>query len=199
MLRKIACLFALVAPLPALPVFIGTNTGKNTASKGIYHADFSPETGQLTEPRLAAEYLNPGFLAIHPTKNILLSIGSPKVPFPDGTSSVAAFSIAADYSLKFLGVRLPQAAKEPAILPWIRPAAQWRWRVMAMAGFLPSALTHMEYLKKSWRSFPIMAPVPTQAAKMAPTPMAFISTRRAPVFSSRIWGSTKCWCIRSIH
>ena len=103
MIREIACLFALVVPLPALPVFIGTNTGKNTTSKGIYHADFNPETGALTEPRLAAEYQSPGFLAIHPTKNILFSTGMPKEPFPDGASSVAAFSIAADYRLKFLG------------------------------------------------------------------------------------------------
>lgn len=98
-----ASLLLLHAPLSALPVFIGTNTGKHTASKGIYLADFDPATGKLTEPKLAAEYQNPGFLALHPTKPVLYAVGSPNKPFADGTSSVAAFSIAADRSLKFLG------------------------------------------------------------------------------------------------
>ena len=98
-----ACLLLLNAPLSALPVFIGTHTGKHTASKGIYLADFDPATGELTEPKLAAEYQSPGFLALHPTKPVLYAVGAPNNPFPDGTSSVAAFSIAADHSLKFLG------------------------------------------------------------------------------------------------
>ena len=63
-------LLALAAQLSALPVFIGTNTGKNSTSKGIYFADFDPESGKLTEPKLAAEYGNPGFLAQHPTKPV---------------------------------------------------------------------------------------------------------------------------------
>lgn len=36
----IAGLLCLTIQLPAVPVFIGTNTGKNTASKGIYLPDF---------------------------------------------------------------------------------------------------------------------------------------------------------------
>ena len=96
-------LLLLAMPLSAVPVYIGTSTGKNTASKGIYRADFNPETGSLTEPKLAAGYQSPGFLALHPTKAVLLAVGAPSKPFADGTSSVAAFSIAADHSLKFLG------------------------------------------------------------------------------------------------
>jgi len=103
MIRQAALLLAFATPLSALPVYIGTNTGRNSTSKGIYVADFDPETGNLTEPKLAIEYQSPGFLVEHPTKPVLLSIGSPKKPFADGTSSVAAFSIAADHSLKFLG------------------------------------------------------------------------------------------------
>jgi 6-phosphogluconolactonase len=99
----LVCLLSLTESLPAIPVFIGTNTGKNTTSKGIYRADFDPETGKLTEPELAAEYHNPGFLARHPTKPILLAVGSPNKTFADGTSSIAAFSIGPDHSLKFLG------------------------------------------------------------------------------------------------
>lgn len=99
----LVCLLALTGSLSAIPVFIGTSTGKNSESKGIYRADFDPESGKLTEPELAAAYQNPGFLARHPTKPVLLAVGAPDKPFADGTSSVAAFSIGTDHSLKFLG------------------------------------------------------------------------------------------------
>lgn len=93
----------LTASLQAAPVFIGTNTGKNSTSKGIYRADFDSATGKLTEPVLAAAYQNPGFLALHPIRPILYACGAPATPFPDGSSSVAAFVIDGDYGLKFLG------------------------------------------------------------------------------------------------
>ena len=100
--KTTACILLLTVSLPAVPVFIGTNTGKNTTSKGIYSADFDPATGKLTEPKLAAEYQNPGFLAQHPTKPVIYACGQPAKPFADGTGSVAAFGIGADHSLKFL-------------------------------------------------------------------------------------------------
>ena len=93
----------LTAKLAAVPVFIGTGGGKNSGAKGIYQADFDPSSGRLTEPKLAVEYASPGFLAQHPDKPVLLSIGSPKSPLPDGSSSVAAFAIGGDHSLSFLG------------------------------------------------------------------------------------------------
>jgi 6-phosphogluconolactonase len=101
--RAAAFLIALAASLSAVPVFIGTNTGGDTGSKGIYLADFNLETGVLSAPQLAAEYQNPGFLALHPTKPVLLAVGTPNKPFADGTDAVAAFAIAPDHSLKFLG------------------------------------------------------------------------------------------------
>lgn len=94
--------FLLTASLTAVPVFIGTNTVKNTDSKGIYQADFDPETGKLTVPELAAEYQNPGFLALHPNGSVLYASGLPKQPFADGTGSVAAFRIG-ESGLEFLG------------------------------------------------------------------------------------------------
>jgi 6-phosphogluconolactonase len=101
--KLITPLLLLTASLHAAPVFIGTNTGKDSGSKGIYLADFDSATGRLTEPVLAAEYRNPGFLAQHPTKPVLYACGMPKTPFPDESGSVAAFSIGADQGLKFLG------------------------------------------------------------------------------------------------
>ncbi len=93
----------LTAALHAAPVFIGTNTGGSGKSKGIYLADFDAATGTLTEPKLAAEYANPGFLALHPTLPILYAVGQPTQPFATGHSSVAAFSIGSDHALELIG------------------------------------------------------------------------------------------------
>lgn len=105
LLQSAACLLALASPLSALTIFIGTNTGKNTTSKGIHTAEFDPATGKLTEPILAAEYQNPGFLTQHPKLSVVYAVGNPKEPFGgfgEGSSSIAAFSIAPDHSLVFL-------------------------------------------------------------------------------------------------
>jgi 6-phosphogluconolactonase len=101
--KLIPPLFLLTAALHAAPVFIGTNTAKNSTSKGIYLTDFDAATGKLTEPVLAAEYRNPGFLAQHPTKPVLYACGVPNTPFPDESGSVAAFAIDEKHGLKFLG------------------------------------------------------------------------------------------------
>jgi 6-phosphogluconolactonase len=53
--------------------YIGTYTGKN--SKGIYRFDFDPATGKLSNRALAAEVVNPSFLAIHPNHRFLYALG----------------------------------------------------------------------------------------------------------------------------
>jgi len=93
----------LTATLHAVPVFIGTDAGAHSASKGIYRSEFDPLTGKLEPPQLAAAYPSPGFLALHPSKPVLLAVGGPRKPFADGTNAVAAFAIATDHSLQFLG------------------------------------------------------------------------------------------------
>jgi 6-phosphogluconolactonase len=100
--RTLLPFFLLTVSLTAVPVFIGTNTLRNKESRGIYLMDFDPVSGKLTEPVLAGEYQNPGFLALHPTKSILYACGLPNQPFSDNTSSIAAFGIGSDFKLKFL-------------------------------------------------------------------------------------------------
>lgn len=102
-LKNLLPLLALTSPLHAVPVFIGTNTGGKSGSKGIYVTDFDDATGKLSKPVLAAEYGNPGFLALHPTKPLLYSSGVPNKKSGDGNGSVAAFAIGDDHELKFLG------------------------------------------------------------------------------------------------
>lgn len=93
----------LVSQVKAAPVFIGTNTGKDSGSKGIYFANFDADTGKLTVPALAAEYQSPGFLALHPTLPILYACGNPTKPFPDNSHSVATFQIGKNHNLTFIG------------------------------------------------------------------------------------------------
>ncbi len=75
-----------------IDVWFGTSTPKKgpeaVRSKGIYHATFDTSSGKLSDSTLAAEISSPGFLAKHPTANILYSVGNVK-----GGPCVAAFKI----------------------------------------------------------------------------------------------------------
>lgn len=53
-------------------LWIGTSTGGE--SQGIYRAELDTESGKLTEPTLAAEIENPGFLALSPASDRLYSL-----------------------------------------------------------------------------------------------------------------------------
>lgn len=90
--------------LPALPaaggvIFIGTDRQGN----GIFRAEFNETTGEISAPEKVADYKEPGFLALHPQKPILYSVGAPKTAAPDGSGSVAGFAISADHGLRFSG------------------------------------------------------------------------------------------------
>lgn len=76
--------------------FIGTRTDRE--SKGIYRAVFDDSTGVVSRLNLAATYKDPGFLCLHPKKNLLYSIGNR----PDGTGALATFSVGKDRSLTFV-------------------------------------------------------------------------------------------------
>jgi len=52
-------------------VYFGTYTDKG--SKGIYTCRFRPSTGKLTPPELAAETVNPSFLAVDPAQRYLFA------------------------------------------------------------------------------------------------------------------------------
>jgi 6-phosphogluconolactonase len=87
-------------------VYFGTYTGftymreglpaGESRSKGIYISRFRPATGVVSKPELAAEIVNPAFLAVHPNQRFLyvvtedpLSLG----PDFDHASYVSAFAI----------------------------------------------------------------------------------------------------------
>jgi 6-phosphogluconolactonase len=115
--RLFAIFFLLSAPLlllsraqtPDKPgatgkyiVYVGTYTAK-TSSKGIYAYRFDVEKGQLTSIGVAAESVDPSFLAVHPSGKYLYAVNEIG-NFNGGTGgAVSAFAIDAKTgALKFL-------------------------------------------------------------------------------------------------
>jgi 6-phosphogluconolactonase len=81
--------------MAARPITLHVGTYTNGASKGIYRLDFDPETGALGEPALAAEAVNPAFLAWHPRLPVLYAVGETDTG-PDRQGTVMSFAAAGD-------------------------------------------------------------------------------------------------------
>jgi 6-phosphogluconolactonase len=82
-------------------VYVGTYT--EHGSKGIYVCDFDAATGQLSVPRLAAESLQPSFLAIAPDNKFLYASNEVDAFNGKVAGAVSAFSIGAESgALNFL-------------------------------------------------------------------------------------------------
>jgi 6-phosphogluconolactonase len=75
----------------SIPVYIGTYTGGESPSKGIYRSTLDLDTGRLSDPILAAETESPSFLEIHPNGKFLYAVGK-----TGGAGGVSAFEIDAD-------------------------------------------------------------------------------------------------------
>lgn len=86
-------LFAALSMVSAesLPVYLGTYTGGENASKGIYRSVLDLDTGKLAQPVLAAEVRNPSFLEIHPNGKFLYAVSE-----SGGAGTVSAYAIDAE-------------------------------------------------------------------------------------------------------
>lgn len=73
-------------------VFIGTYTQKT--SKGIYRCELDLATGKLSAPVLAAETVNPSFLALHPSGRFLYAVN--EIGNFQGTKAGAVSAFALD-------------------------------------------------------------------------------------------------------
>ena len=119
LLSALAVLVTAAALLPAdepidepaagkMSVYIGTYT-RSSKSKGIYRTTFDPKTGELTEPVLAGEAVNPTFLAIHPTGKFLYAVSEVEdfggVKTTRGIGGVSAFAIGDKGDLALLNAR----------------------------------------------------------------------------------------------
>lgn len=117
MIRALAftlLLTLLLAPLAQAEttrLYVGTYTGKE--SKGIYTLTLDLATGQLSQPRLAAETTSPGFLAVHPSNKFLYAVNEIANFNGQKTGSVTAFLIdPADGTLTRLNAQ-PSAGAGP--------------------------------------------------------------------------------------
>ncbi|GHT58235.1 hypothetical protein FACS1894109_12150 [Spirochaetia bacterium] len=78
--------------------YIGTYTeGSGGKAKGIYGFSMNSETGVIEDIRLAAEKVNPSYLALSPSKKNLYAVNE-----VDGGGTVSAFSVDKDGSLTLL-------------------------------------------------------------------------------------------------
>ena len=71
-------------------VYVGTYTGKDSDSKGIYCFDLDAATGKLSNKALAAESPSPSYLAVHPNGRFLYSVN--EVP-NEKVGAVSAFAL----------------------------------------------------------------------------------------------------------
>lgn len=74
-----------------LRVYIGTFNSRT--SKGIYLSEFDTQTGAITDPQLAGEATDAGFLAIHPSKKFLYSVCKFQNSAGETIGGVNAFAI----------------------------------------------------------------------------------------------------------
>ena len=76
-----------------MDVYIGTYTGGSTGSEGIYLLDLDMATGEVKSRGLVAKARNPSFLAIHPDRGHLFSVGEFGDFKGQKAGSVSAFRI----------------------------------------------------------------------------------------------------------
>ncbi len=72
-------------------VYFGTFTGTN--SKGIYVSRFDSATGRLSAPALAAQTVNPSFVAIAPDHHLLFSVNETDEFHGQASGAVSAFKL----------------------------------------------------------------------------------------------------------
>jgi 6-phosphogluconolactonase len=74
-------------------LFVGTYTPKGGPSKGIYRLELDLATGKLSKPELAAEAVNPSFLAIAPDGRHLYAVNEVGDYKGERSGSLSAFAL----------------------------------------------------------------------------------------------------------
>ena len=91
-------------------LFVGTYTTK-TESKGIYAYEFDGDTGKLTPKGVAAETLDPSWVAVHPSGKFLYAANE-----AGKSSAVSAFAIDAKGGELTLLNQIPSLGEDPCYL-----------------------------------------------------------------------------------
>jgi 6-phosphogluconolactonase len=74
-------------------VYVGTYTEEGSNSKGVYAYRYDSDTAELTPVGLAAETINPSFLAVHPNHRFLYAVNEVSNYKGQKSGGVSAFSI----------------------------------------------------------------------------------------------------------
>jgi 6-phosphogluconolactonase len=94
-LRMLLSLLALAAATAAhareYVALLGTYTGSE--SRGIYSVRLNSETGEVSKPELAAELVDPEFLALHPNGKIVYALTQLRSPEGKKSGAVAALRL----------------------------------------------------------------------------------------------------------
>jgi 6-phosphogluconolactonase len=97
-------------------VYVGTYTGDDTKSKGIYAFRYDAATAQVTPLGLAAETTSPSFVAVHPNGKFLYAVNELANYKGPNSGGVSAFAIdRATGKLTFLN-ELPSRGADPCYI-----------------------------------------------------------------------------------
>ena len=99
------CLSIASSCLGETLVYIGTYT-ENNSSEGIYVCRLDESSGKLSSPRLATSLLNPSFVALHPTRDLLYAVSETG----STDTGVVAYAIKPDGTLSELNSRNTRGA-----------------------------------------------------------------------------------------
>jgi 6-phosphogluconolactonase len=109
----LTALILLMQPAAAADYFVYTGSFTNRNSKGIYAYRFQGSSDQLSPLGLAAESINPAFLAEHPTHRFLYAVNnSPGQP----ENTVSAFAIDSKSGKLALLNKIPSRGQGPSHL-----------------------------------------------------------------------------------
>ncbi len=81
---------------PACPVLVYFGTHFGPPNQGVYLSRFDEATGQLSTPELAADVVNPSFMAFHPTRALLYTVSLMKQANGTTAGAVSAFSFCSE-------------------------------------------------------------------------------------------------------
>lgn len=105
LLGLVLCGVVTSASAESYRTYIGTYTGGESISRGIYTCAFDSETGKLGEPELAVETVSPSFLAIHPSGKFVYAVNEVVEGEGRGNGGVSAFAVGDGGKLTSLGKR----------------------------------------------------------------------------------------------
>lgn len=101
----LTCLLATSAFAQQYRTYFGTYTTGGSKSAGIYTAVFDAQTGSLSKPALAAETVNPSFLAIDAKRGLVFAVNEISEGTGRGNATVSAFKIKPDGTLEIINTQ----------------------------------------------------------------------------------------------